>query len=93
MFAILDCISDIIKKSLLPERKLGGYVLSGRNHYPGLFLCRNHKHMSNVNSNYKYLFQQRAKETLGHVRKDNIKAFKLRQTKRAIYHNPVVKPF
>ena len=49
MFAILDCISDIIKKSLLPERKLGGYVLSGRNHYPGLFLCRNHKHMSNVN--------------------------------------------
>ena len=29
-FAILDCISDIIKKSSLPERKVAEYVLSER---------------------------------------------------------------
>ena len=42
-FAILDCINDIIKKSSLPERKPTEYVLSERNDYPSLFLCRNHK--------------------------------------------------
>ena len=44
-FAILDCISDIIKKSSLPERKLAEYVLSERNDYPSSFLRRNHKHL------------------------------------------------
>ena len=34
VFAILDCISDIIKKSSLPERKLVEYLLSERNDYP-----------------------------------------------------------
>ena len=44
-FAILDYFSDIIKKSSLPERILAEYVLSERNYYPGLFLCRNRKHL------------------------------------------------
>ena len=49
-FAILDCISDIIKKSSLPERKLAEYMLSERNDYPSSFLCRNRKHLfSKVN--------------------------------------------
>ena len=39
-YFILYCISDIIKKSLLPERKLAKYVISERNDYPSSFLCR-----------------------------------------------------
>ena len=82
-FAILDCISDIIKKSSLPERKLAEYMLSERNDYPSSFLCRNRKHLlSKVNiviTNTYYNNEQ--KKLRGTVRKDNIKDFKQRQTK------------
>ena len=44
-FANLDYFSDIIKKSSLPERILAEYVLNEKNYYPGLFLCRNSKHL------------------------------------------------
>ena len=93
-FAILDCISDIIKKSSLPERKLAEYMLSERNDYLSSFLCRNRKHLlSKVNrviTNTYYNNEQ--KKLRGTVRKDNIKDFKQRQREHA-YHNPVVKPF
>ena len=45
LFAILNCISGITRKSSLPERKLAEYVLSERNDHPSSFLCRTHKHL------------------------------------------------
>ena len=84
-FAILDCISDIIKKLSLAERKSAEYVLSERNDYPSTFLCRNHKHLlSEVNrvitNTYFNSEQKKLRDT---VLKDNIKGFKQRQTNRA----------
>ena len=82
-FAILDCISDIIEKSSLPERKLAEYMLREKNDYPSSLLCRNRKHLlSKVNrviTNTYYNNEQ--KKLRGTVRKDNIKDFKQRQTK------------
>ena len=83
-FAILDCISDIIKKSSLAERKRAEYALSERNDYPSTFLCRNHKHLlskvSRVITNMYFNNEQnKLRDT---VVKDNIKGFKQRQTNR-----------
>ena len=85
VFAILDCISDIAKKSSSPERKRVEYVLSERNDYPSSFLCRNHKHLLSkvsrvITNTYFNNEQKKLRDT---VRKDNIKDFKQRQTKRA----------
>ena len=84
-FVILDCISDIINKSSLRERRLAEYVLSERNDYPCSFLCGNHKRLllkvSKVITNM--YFNNEQKKLRDTVRKDNIKDFKQRQTKRA----------
>ena len=81
----LDCISDIIKKSSLPEQKLAEYLLSERNNYPSSFLCRNHKHLlSTVNREItNAYFNNEQKKLRGTIQNDNIKDFKQRQTKRA----------
>ena len=34
LFAILDCIIDIVKKLSFPEHKLGEYKLNEKNYYP-----------------------------------------------------------
>ena len=79
-FAILDYISDIIKESSLPERKLAEYVLSKRNDYPSLLLCRNRKHLlSKVNRVIRNTyFSNEQKKLRDTVRKDKIKGFKQR---------------
>ena len=84
-FAFIDCGSDIIKKSSLPKRKLAEYVLRERNDYPSSFLSRNHKHLlSKVNRVITNAYFNNEQKTLRDtVRKDSIKDFKQRQTKRA----------
>ena len=92
LFAILDCISDTIRKSSLPKWKLAEYVLRERNDYPSSLLSRNHKHLlSKVNGVITdTYFNNEQKKLRDTVRKDNIKDFKQREH---AYHNHVVKPF
>ena len=82
-FAILNCISDIIKKLSLPEQKLAEYVLSERNDAKEMnsqvcFLSRNHEHLlSKVNRIIANTYFSNEKRQLrGMVRKDSIEDFK-----------------
>ena len=82
-FATLDCISDLIKKWSLSERKLAEYVFSERSDYPSSFLCVNHKHvLSKVRVITDTYFNNELRKLRDTIRKDNIKDLKQRQTKR-----------
>ena len=84
-FAIMyECMSDIIKKSSLPEWKLAGCVFSERNDYPSSLLCRNHNHLLPrvnrvITNTYLNNEQKKLRDT---VRKHNTKCFKQRPTNR-----------
>ena len=85
-FAILGCVSNIIKKSSLPEQKLAEYVLSERNDYASSFLYINHKHLLSKVITYKYLFQQWAEETQGHSTKRQYSGLSLIRTLRGNFN-------
>ena len=84
-FATLDCISDLIKKSSLSERKLAEYVFSERNDYPSSFLCVNHKHvLSKVRVITNTYFNNELRKLRDTIRKDNIKDIKTNKERALI---------
>ena len=84
-FAILDTVSPVLQKSSLPERFSAEYTVKNYNNVDIDFLCAKH-----INDSIHYIyrtisnifFNNEQKRLCDSVRKDSVKDFKQRQTKR-----------
>ena len=82
-FAILDLCQHLTRDSLLPERTAAEIALQ-RNKFPITFLCSNHHHLVKyLNRTVANVFFNNARKRISDTRrKDAVKDFKARQTKR-----------
>ena len=82
-FAILDLCQHLIRDSALPERT-GGEVSLLRNKFPITFLCNKHSDLVKyLNRTVVNVFFNNARKQITDTRrKDAVKAFKTRQTKK-----------
>ena len=82
-FAILDLCHRLIVESPLPDRIAGETALK-RNDCPSTFLCTEHEHLIKfVNRTVTNVyFNNERKKLKDKVRKDSVKEFKQRQTKK-----------